>query len=152
MLPIFPTPGGMSLTKLSLAGNISIIPGQGEFGQWHPAWGLENQHPSFLILFWYYGYPHTTLNDVWLFLMKMRTINSRFRTSLWKIFCYKSSDAISLPASLDIFFLVAVMIGVKYLFIWWPEVLKRKSLKNITKNIFFNMKNMAIPPVSRSGN
>jgi hypothetical protein len=27
MLPIFPSPGGMSLTKLSLAGNILIIPG-----------------------------------------------------------------------------------------------------------------------------
>jgi hypothetical protein len=33
MLPIFPSPGGMSLTKLSLAGKILIIPGQGEFGQ-----------------------------------------------------------------------------------------------------------------------
>jgi hypothetical protein len=33
MLPIFPSPGRMSLTKLSLAGNILIIPGQGEFGQ-----------------------------------------------------------------------------------------------------------------------
>ncbi len=28
----FPFPAGMSLTKLSLAGNNSIIPGQGEFG------------------------------------------------------------------------------------------------------------------------
>jgi hypothetical protein len=32
-LSIFPSPGGMSLTKLSLAGKNLIIPGQGEFGQ-----------------------------------------------------------------------------------------------------------------------
>jgi hypothetical protein len=32
-LSIFPSPAGMSLTKLSLAGKILIIPGQGEFGQ-----------------------------------------------------------------------------------------------------------------------
>jgi hypothetical protein len=32
-LAIFPSPAGMSLTKLSLAGNNLIIPGQGEFGQ-----------------------------------------------------------------------------------------------------------------------
>ncbi len=30
--PIFPSPGGMSLTNLSLARNSLIIPGQGEFG------------------------------------------------------------------------------------------------------------------------
>ncbi len=29
---IFLSPAGMSLTKLSLAGNNPIIPGQGEFG------------------------------------------------------------------------------------------------------------------------
>ncbi len=29
----FPSPAGMSLTKLSLGGNIFIIPGQGEFGK-----------------------------------------------------------------------------------------------------------------------
>jgi hypothetical protein len=29
----FPSPAGMSLTKLSLAGNNLIIPGLGEFGQ-----------------------------------------------------------------------------------------------------------------------
>jgi hypothetical protein len=29
---VFPVPAGMSLTKLSLAGNNLIIPGQGEFG------------------------------------------------------------------------------------------------------------------------
>ncbi len=33
----------MSLTKLSLAGNDLIIPGQGEFGTWHPGWGWENR-------------------------------------------------------------------------------------------------------------
>jgi hypothetical protein len=33
----------MSLTKLSLAWKNLIIPGQGEFGQWHPAWGMENR-------------------------------------------------------------------------------------------------------------
>jgi hypothetical protein len=32
-LTIFPSPAGMSLTKLSLAGNSLIIPGQGEFGK-----------------------------------------------------------------------------------------------------------------------
>jgi hypothetical protein len=30
---IFPSPAGMSITKLSLAGNNLIIPAQGEFGQ-----------------------------------------------------------------------------------------------------------------------
>ncbi len=35
-LSIFPSPTRMSLTKLSLAGKNLIIPGQGEFGQWHP--------------------------------------------------------------------------------------------------------------------
>jgi hypothetical protein len=29
----FPSPAGMSLTKLSLAGNNLILPGQGEFGK-----------------------------------------------------------------------------------------------------------------------
>jgi hypothetical protein len=28
----FPSPAGMSLTKLSLAGNKVIVPGQGDFG------------------------------------------------------------------------------------------------------------------------
>jgi hypothetical protein len=32
-LTVFPSPAGMSLTKLSLAGNNLIIPGQAEFGQ-----------------------------------------------------------------------------------------------------------------------
>ncbi len=32
-LVVFPSPGGMSLTKLSLAGTNLIIPGQGEFGK-----------------------------------------------------------------------------------------------------------------------
>ncbi len=36
---IFPSPAGMSLTKLSLAGNNLIIPAQREFGKWHPGWG-----------------------------------------------------------------------------------------------------------------
>jgi hypothetical protein len=31
-LAVFPSPGGMSLTKLSLAGNDLIISGQGQFG------------------------------------------------------------------------------------------------------------------------
>jgi hypothetical protein len=30
---IFPSPAGMSLTKLSLVGNYKIIPGRGEFGK-----------------------------------------------------------------------------------------------------------------------
>jgi hypothetical protein len=33
MFAIFPSPAGMSLTKLSLDGNNLIIPVQGEFGQ-----------------------------------------------------------------------------------------------------------------------
>jgi hypothetical protein len=37
----FPSPAGMSLIKLSLAGNNLIFPGQGEFGYWHPGWGRE---------------------------------------------------------------------------------------------------------------
>ncbi len=41
-LAIFPSPAGMSLTKLSLAGNNLIFPDQGEFGQWHPGGGQEN--------------------------------------------------------------------------------------------------------------
>jgi hypothetical protein len=44
---------GMSLTKLSLAGNYLIIPGQGEFGKWHPAWGRENRY----IFYSVYGWP-----------------------------------------------------------------------------------------------
>ncbi len=31
MIFLHPSPAGMSLTKLSLAGNIEIIPGQGDF-------------------------------------------------------------------------------------------------------------------------
>jgi hypothetical protein len=31
-LAVFPSPAGMSQTKLSMDGNIQIIPGQGEFG------------------------------------------------------------------------------------------------------------------------
>ncbi len=46
-LSIFPFPAGMSLTKLSLTGKNKIIPGQGEFGQWHPGLGRENRE-SFL--------------------------------------------------------------------------------------------------------
>jgi hypothetical protein len=33
MFAVFPSPAGMSLTKLSLAGNNLIIPCQGELGQ-----------------------------------------------------------------------------------------------------------------------
>jgi hypothetical protein len=33
ILAVFPSPAGMSLTKLSLAGNNLIISGQGEFGK-----------------------------------------------------------------------------------------------------------------------
>jgi hypothetical protein len=41
-LAVFPSPDRMFLTKLPLAGNNLIIPFQGEFGYWHPDWGLEN--------------------------------------------------------------------------------------------------------------
>ncbi len=44
-LATFPIPAGMSLTKLSLAGNNLIIPGQEEFCKWHPDWGRENRTP-----------------------------------------------------------------------------------------------------------
>ncbi len=40
---VFPSPDGMRLTKLPRAGNNLIIPGQGEFGKWHPGWRRENQ-------------------------------------------------------------------------------------------------------------
>jgi hypothetical protein len=36
----------MSLTKLSLGGN---IPAQGEFSQWHPGWGRENRLNFFTV-------------------------------------------------------------------------------------------------------
>jgi hypothetical protein len=48
-LLIFPSLAGMWLTKLSLAGNNKIIPGQGEFGQWHPGRGRENRKPFFTV-------------------------------------------------------------------------------------------------------
>ncbi len=44
-LAVFPSPAGMSLTILSLAGKNQIFPGQGEFGKWHPGWGRENRKP-----------------------------------------------------------------------------------------------------------
>jgi hypothetical protein len=40
---IFPSPAGMSLTKISLAGNNKISPGQGEFGKWQSGWGRKNR-------------------------------------------------------------------------------------------------------------
>ncbi len=43
---IFPSPAGMSLTRLSLGGN---IPAQGEFSQWHPGWGRENRLNFFTV-------------------------------------------------------------------------------------------------------
>ncbi len=42
-LAVFPSPAGMSLTKLSLAGNYKIIPRQVEFGKCHPSWGRVNR-------------------------------------------------------------------------------------------------------------
>jgi hypothetical protein len=45
ILSIFLSPAGKSLTKLSLDGNNLIIPGQGEFGKWHPGWGRDNRWP-----------------------------------------------------------------------------------------------------------
>ncbi len=45
----FPSPAGLSLTKLSLAGNNQLIPGQGEFGYWHPGWGRENRWTLFTV-------------------------------------------------------------------------------------------------------
>ncbi len=46
---VFPSPDGMSLTKLPLAWNNLIIPGQGEYGKWHPGWRRENQQPFLTI-------------------------------------------------------------------------------------------------------
>ncbi len=40
-LSFFPSPAGMSLTKL--AGNNLIIPGRGEFGKSHPGWGRDKR-------------------------------------------------------------------------------------------------------------
>jgi hypothetical protein len=40
-LAVFPSPAGMSLTKLSLGANL-IIPAQGEFGKGYPGWRREN--------------------------------------------------------------------------------------------------------------
>jgi hypothetical protein len=40
-LAIFPTLAGMSLTKLTLGGNILIIPAQEGFDKGHPGWGRE---------------------------------------------------------------------------------------------------------------
>jgi hypothetical protein len=40
---LFPSPVRMSLTKLSLAGNNLIIPGQGEFAKLLPSWGQKNR-------------------------------------------------------------------------------------------------------------
>jgi hypothetical protein len=48
-LSVFSSPGGMPLTKLSLAGNNLIVPGQGEFGKWHPGWGRENHYSFFTV-------------------------------------------------------------------------------------------------------
>ncbi len=42
-LAVFPSPAGMSVTKLSLDGNNQIFPVQGEFGKWPPGWGQENR-------------------------------------------------------------------------------------------------------------
>jgi hypothetical protein len=39
----FPSPAGISLTKLFLARNNLIIPGQGEFGLWKLGWGREKR-------------------------------------------------------------------------------------------------------------
>jgi hypothetical protein len=40
-LSFFPSPAGMSLTKLSLVGNNLILPGQEDFGQLNPSRGRE---------------------------------------------------------------------------------------------------------------
>jgi len=48
-LVVFLSPTGMSLTKLSLAGNNLIVPGQGEFGKWHPRLGREKLLTFFTI-------------------------------------------------------------------------------------------------------
>ncbi len=60
---LFPSPAGMSMTKLSLGRNNQIIPVQGEFDQWHPSWGREKGKP-FLQCSWFhkawlnsYGFP-----------------------------------------------------------------------------------------------
>ncbi len=42
-LAVFPSPAGMSPTKLSLAGNNLIIPLQLEFGKWNPGRGRKNR-------------------------------------------------------------------------------------------------------------
>jgi hypothetical protein len=42
-LAVFPSPAGMSLTKLSLAGDNLIFSDQGECDKLHPGWGRENR-------------------------------------------------------------------------------------------------------------
>ncbi len=54
MLPVFPSPGGVSLTKLSLAGNNLIFPGQGEFDQRHSARGSRWSNSINFFTVWKY--------------------------------------------------------------------------------------------------
>ncbi len=61
LLTIFPSPAGMSLTKLSLAGKNYSWPwkvGQGKFGQWHPGWGREYRYTFFTVYLLPTSYSH----------------------------------------------------------------------------------------------
>jgi hypothetical protein len=45
----FPVPS-RDVTNQTLPGRDNlIVPGQGEFGWWHPGWGLENRYPFFTV-------------------------------------------------------------------------------------------------------
>jgi hypothetical protein len=44
-LSIFPSPPGCHWSNSPWSGIIISIPGQGEFGQWHPGWRQENRYP-----------------------------------------------------------------------------------------------------------
>jgi hypothetical protein len=55
---LFPSPAGMSLTKLSLAGNNLSIPGQGEFGKRCPAAGDAKKPLTFFYSVMYFHLTH----------------------------------------------------------------------------------------------
>ncbi len=50
-LAIFPSPAGMSLTKLSLAGNIKLFPARESLVSDIPAGGRENRLPFFTVYY-----------------------------------------------------------------------------------------------------
>ncbi len=70
LFAIFPSPAGMSLTKLFLAGNNLIISGQREFGKWHPGWGWEYRESFFTVRDLYSSKDKSRLKAVLLYLWR----------------------------------------------------------------------------------